>query len=544
MDKIGKHRPLASGFLSSSEQFAERPALEVEGRQWTYAELRERATSIAATLQREEPGRAGMLGAVLANRSATAFSGILGTLLAGNGYVPLNPNFPPDRLVNMLERSGCRTIIVGSEAVATLREILRQIRRTLTIVLPDSAGETSIMNEFPDHRFLNEASLAASDEWVHAEVGPDDIAYLLFTSGSTGEPKGVPIAHSNIRHFIDVMVERYGITEHDRFSQMFELVFDLSLFDLFVAWEQGACVCCPDKGDAQLPARYLRDSRITVWFSVPSLALAMNKMRMLRPDYYPDLRVSLFCGEALLNDICEAWSVAASNSIIENLYGPTEVTLACTLYRWTPEEGPRDSENGLVPIGQPYPGMSALVVDENLCEVPPGKSGELLMCGPQVAPGYWEDANKTAAAFAIPPGTGSVHYRTGDLVRRPPTPDEPIKYQGRLDHQIKIRGNRVELGEVEAVLRQATGAAIAVALGWPRTATGADGIVAFLTDTGADFDSDRAKDALAVKLPSYMVPRELAVVDQMPLNPNGKVDRKALLRQLERGLLQQKEREV
>ena len=524
-----ENRSLYSGFLVSCEKYPGRPALEVDGQRFTYKQLRERACALAVTLQKHQPNPDPPLTAVLAHRSVTAFSGILGALLRGTGYVPLNPNFPVERTALMLERSGCGSIIVGEEAIRTLEAVLSRLNRSLLVVLPANKDLAKLRAKFPTHTFLSTRSLHAAAEWKPTAVDPRETAYLLFTSGSTGVPKGVPVSHSNIIYFIDVAVNRYNINENDRFSQMFELVFDLSLFDFFVAWERGACVCCPNQGDAQLPAKFVVESEITIWFSVPSLAFSMKRMRMLEPELYPNLRLTLFCGEALLADVANQWSKAAPNSIIENLYGPTEVTLACTLYRWDSRKSPKESEHGLVPIGEPFPGMTAIVVDEDLREVSPGQTGELLMTGPQVAPGYWKDPEKTAAAFVTPPEKASVHYRTGDLVRRP-RPGEPLKYVGRIDHQIKIRGNRVELGEIEAVLREAAGIDIAVAVGWPITAGGADGIVAFLGSKSVDLDSVREKAKL--KLPSYMMPREYRLLADVPLNANGKVDRGALTKML------------
>jgi len=523
-------RALGSGFIASSDKFPERIALEVGGEQFSYTQLREQACSIAETLQKNSPVTGVSLTAVLAHRSFSAFSGILGVLFRGHGYVPLNPNFPTQRTAVMLERSGCRSIVVGNEAIPALKELLPNAAHPLVVILPASTDATEFSTEFPGHTFICGHELCAASDWKPVETGPGDTAYLLFTSGSTGQPKGVPITHANICRFLDVVTERYGINEYDRFSQMFELVFDLSLFDLFAAWECGACVCCPTQGEAQLPAKYIIDSKITVWFSVPSLAISMKRTRMLEPGLYPGLRLSLFCGEALLEDVIEQWTRAAPHSVIENLYGPTEVTLACTCYRWNPHASPGESEHGTVPIGEPFPGMTAIVVDEKLAEITPGETGELLLSGPQVAPGYWKDPQKTAAGFVVPPGMNTLFYRTGDLVQRP-LAGQPLKYLGRIDQQIKIRGNRVELGEIEAVLRDAAGVDIAVAIGWPETPAGADGIVAFLGSRDVALESVREKARR--RLPTYMMPREIRLIDNIPLNPNGKVDRKALIERLD-----------
>ena len=333
------------------------------------------------------------------------------------------------------------------------------------------------------------------------------------------------VAHRNVTHFVEAMVERYGVTEEDRFSQTFDLTFDLSAFDMFVAWERGACLCCPTQAQKLFPGRYIADCGITIWFSVPSTAVLMSRLHMLKPGKYGGLRYSLFCGEALPVEVMQKWAEAAPNSILENLYGPTELTIACTLYRWDPARSPAECEQGVVPIGAAYPGMQVLVADEHQREVPIGEAGELLMTGPQLTLGYHCDPERTAAAFVTPPGHSEIYYRTGDRVRRP-RPGQPLVYLGRIDNQIKIRGYRVELGEIEAVLRQEARVEVAIAIGWPPTASGADGIVGFLGTEAADTETIRKR--VAARLPPYMSPSEIRLIGEWPLNSNGKIDRKAL----------------
>ncbi|HVH71696.1 MAG TPA: AMP-binding protein, partial [Candidatus Dormibacteraeota bacterium] len=275
---------------------------------------------------------------------------------------------------------------------------------------------------------------------------------------------------------------------------------------------------------------FIQDSRLTVWFSVPSVAILMKRLGTLKPGLYPTLRWSLFCGEPLPVEIAEAWAEAAPNSVLENLYGPTELTIACALYRWDRRTSPPECERGLVPIGCPYPGMEALLIDEHGREVARGKEGELLMTGPQVSLGYWRDPERTAASFIVPPGKRQIYYRTGDRVRQA-TGDGPMVYLGRVDHQIKVQGHRVELGEVEALLKKEAGVELAVAVGWPLTASGPRAIEAFLVCRQLDTESLREK--LKTTLPVYAVPRKIHVIDTWPLNPNGKIDRSKLLKYLE-----------
>jgi amino acid adenylation domain-containing protein len=521
-------RSLHHGFLRSAAAFPERAALQLGPEVLSYRELRARAVALAALLERVDPAPEVRLTAVFGHRSTTAFAAVLGALLRGHGYVPLNPSFPEARTAKMLERSSCSALVVDPTAIDQLGAVLAEIERPLAILVPDLDDTATLAARFPRHRFFGAAALREAERasFASRDAAPDDIAYLLFTSGSTGEPKGVMVAHRNVLAFVDAMVERYGITEQDRFSQTFDLTFDLSAFDMFVAWERGACLCVPTHAQKVLPGKYIQEAGLTVWFSVPSTAALMNRLRLLKPGRYPNLRLSLFCGEALPLELAQAWSEAAPNAPLENLYGPTELTIACTLYRFDPVQTAAEAELGVVPIGAPYPEMEVLVVDEQLVEVEPGASGELLMTGPQLSLGYFRDPARTAAAFVVPPGRERIYYRTGDRVRRP-LGGAPLVYLGRMDHQIKIQGYRVELGEIEAILREEAEVDIAIAVGWPQSASGAEGIVAFIAPSRRTPEEVRAR-AIA-RLAPYMHPSTVRVVHEFPLNANGKVDRKALL---------------
>ncbi len=524
-DATDSPRLLWRGFLRSCERFPTRGAIQVGAREVTYQQLAHRAKRLAATLQASVLPGAVPLTAAFAYRSETAYAAVLGVLMAGHGYVPLNRTFPIDRTRLMLERSMCRSMVVDAGSESQLERLLCSIAIPLVIICPDCADVTELAAKFLAHRFIGANELADAEQWYPADVAVDSIAYLLFTSGSTGQPKGVMASHANVLHYVDYVTKRYGFTSNDRLSQTFDLTFDLSAHDMFVAWETGACLCCPTQKQSIKPGAFVNDARLTVWFSVPSTAVFMRRLGVLKPGMYPGLRLSLFCGEALPVEIVRHWALAAPNSVIENIYGPTELTIGCTAYRWDNTKSADECEQGIVPIGLPFDGMRALIVDEHFREVEPGRDGELLMTGPQLSLGYWQDGEKTRRAFVPVAGKNGTYYRTGDRVRRPAV-NKPLVYLGRLDNQIKVLGHRVELGEVEAAVRQVSGLEGVVALGWPTTESGADGIEVFLeTDS---FDTRALVSQLKGKLPVYMLPRNVLVLRRFPLNTNGKYDRKAL----------------
>jgi amino acid adenylation domain-containing protein len=522
---------LVAGFVESARRFPQRAALEVADQALTYEGLYDRASRLAATLIATTPATAPPLVAVFASRSTVAFTGVLAALFRGHGYVPLNPAFPIQRTREMLVRSESRVVVVGEEAIDQLPELLDGIEDALTLVLPtDGPDIASLSARWPMHTVVRAEDAIESADPV-LTVPRDALAYLLFTSGSTGKPKAVMVAHRNVTAFLSFAAARYRLTEHDRLSQTFDLTFDLSVFDMFVAWQCGACLCCPAAKTLLNPHAFISGAKLTVWFSVPSVGVFLHQLGALEPGRFPSLRWSLFCGEPLPATIADAWTVAAPNSTLENLYGPTELTIACMYYRWDAERSPELCRLGVVPIGEPFPTMQARVIDTTLREVPPGGEGELALSGPQITLGYWRDAERTAERFVELPGETQRYYLTGDRVTRP-RGAEPMCFLGRVDDQIKVLGHRVELGEIEDALRSLTGTTAIAAVGWPQGAGGAaSGVVAFVAADALDVAGLRA--ALRRRLPAYMVPRSIRVVERLPLNVNGKVDRVTLVRWLE-----------
>ncbi|WP_338675172.1 amino acid adenylation domain-containing protein [Streptomyces sp. SCSIO 30461] len=512
---------LGAGLHHHARVLPDRVALTIGRRDYTYEEAAATARRWAALLVEAAGGRPRRVG-VFAHRSEASYLGVAAALCAGAAFVPLNRKFPAERTRSMLERADVDALIVDAASVPGLADLLRDLPRKPVVLLPDIVRSQA--SDLGDVRVLDAMDLAVAAPLEELpEVAPDDIAYLLFTSGSTGVPKGVPVTHGNVRAFLDANQERYRLTPDDRVTQTFDQTFDLSVFDLFMAWENGARLCSMESIELLAPFKYLERNGITVWFSVPSVAAVLRKRGVLRPSTMPTLRWSLFCGEALPRATAEAWQAAAPQSVVENLYGPTELTIACTVHRWDPATSPAACVHDNVPIGRPYPGLQPLVVDEELKPIPDGETGELCMAGPQTTSGYWQAPEITAERYFK--HQGRTYYRTGDLVR---LQDGEYVCLGRNDQQVKVGGHRVELGEIEAVLRRA-GAVEAVALLWPDP----DTITAVVS--GA-MDPAALTEACDAALPPYMTPSSVHVVEAMPVNGNGKIDRGALRSRLDEGL--------
>lgn len=527
---------LHTGFLDNAGRAPQATALRIGQQSWTYDELdgtaRRWAGAVLEGIDRP-PQRIGVLG----SRSEVVYAGPLAALLAGAAFVPLNSANPVARTAHMIRAAELDAIIADRSALTQLGELLTTDvsdgRRKPLLLLPDASASDLRSAAPAGLTALGRSELGrAAPVGEAVQVSADATAYLLFTSGSTGAPKGVPISHANVTHFLRAAQQRYGLGPDDRLSQTFEQTFDLSLFDLFMAWGNGAAVCVPRPIDLLSPFRYVEENQISVWFSVPSLATLLRREGLLRPGTLPSLRWSLFCGEALSRETADEWQKAASNSTVENLYGPTECTIACTAYRWDPDRSVAECHNGLVPIGRPWDGVRSLVVDDDLRPVAAGETGELAVAGRQTFTGYWRDEAATARAFFEAPseaGGGDVYYRTGDRVRQLPSGD--LGFIGRLDHQVQVMGHRVELGEVEAVLRAGLGVTDAAAVAWPLESGNAQGIAAFVS--GNELDAAAVAETAQRLLPDYMAPRTVRLLDELPRNSNGKVDRLALRRLLD-----------
>lgn len=508
-------------FEISAHRYADHLALSTAGAQLSYGELESMARGIAARIvhgsELTPPGwtpaeRAPKRIALVVDRSATSFAAYLAVQLLGSTAVPINAAYPDQRIRGLIQAAAPEIVVVNADLA----------KPNLPTTVPVLVAEQPPAGRDP---------LGADD--LTADPDPAGPAYILMTSGSTGRPKGVPISQANVAAHLDHVQRRYQIGPDSRLSGTFELTFDLSVFDMFAAWSNGAALIVADRNDLLSPARFAARNELTHWFSVPSMISRAAGLRRLRPASMPTLQWSLFCGEQLTLEQARAWQAAAPNSVIENLYGPTELTISCFDYRLpqNPDEWPHTA-NGTVPIGKPYEGLDHVVVDESGF---PAAQGELCVRGPQRFAGYLDPADDPgrflAGAAPAPlhepagPLTADLWYRTGDLVAR--QPDGNLVHCGRLDHQVKVAGFRIELGDVESALRSAAGVLDAVAVAAPAGPGGEVRLSAACTGDG--LAPDAVLGHLRTVVPAYMVPDRVAVLDELPYGDNGKVDRRALL---------------
>ena len=486
------------------------PALRLDGRSHSYAEVIDRALALAGRLAAVDPGPH-RVAAVLAHKSLGAYAGALACHCAGLGYLPLNPKFPAERLAAMLRRGGAGSLVVDGESRAALSGLLATLPPGRLPAVVDAGRDGT--------------GGGLAGPLPHA---PEAAAYLLFTSGSTGQPKGVPVSFANLESYVGAAASRWPLVPGDLASQTFDLTFDLSAHDLFLTWAAGACLCPLPDPVLLNPAGFIRDSGLTVWFSVPSVAMMMARARTLRPGLFPDLRLSLFCGEPLPAATARAWAAAALNSRVANLYGPTEATIAIAAFDWDAAAAGALPPESIVPIGRVFPGQRHCLVAGGRPLTGPGR-GELCLAGSQVTVGYLDAPDRTAAQYVRLPGLAGLWYRTGDLVEEDAS--GLLHFIGRIDFQVKIAGYRVELGEVEAALRAACGCDGVVVLPWPvEPGGGARGLAAFVL--AEERDPGPILTALRRTLPDYMVPARIVWRRSLPLNANGKVDRESLVSQL------------
>ncbi|TML31682.1 MAG: amino acid adenylation domain-containing protein [Actinobacteria bacterium] len=483
-------------FEAQVDRVPDAPAAIMDDDVLTYAELNRQANRAARHLRELGVVPESLVG-VHMRPSLERLVGILAILKAGGAYVPLDPEYPPDRLQFMLTDAAVDVVLADADGARSMREL------GATVVVP--------ARDWPDR--------GGDDTNVDSGVQPPNAAYAIYTSGSTGRPKGVIVEHRNVVNFVQGMVAHWPLDERDRFLQFASLNFDVSAMDMFLAVCSGGAAVFGSRQTLLSPPRLaelMRANRVTFACLPPAV------LNLLTGEQFPDQRVLISAGEELSSELVRTWIRPGLRMC--NGYGPTEVTIGATMMELQPDD------ISPPPIGMPKPNYRAYVLDTHLNPVPVGVAGELHLGGPGVARGYLNRPELTAEKFIEDPfgeEPGARMYKTGDLVRR--RADGNIVFLCRIDGQVKIRGLRVELGEIETAMaaHEAVAQAVVIVRDDP---AGDKQLVGYarLRPDGPGVSVADLRQHLSQRLPAYMVPAHILVLDEFPLNASGKIDRTAL----------------
>jgi D-alanine--poly(phosphoribitol) ligase subunit 1 len=426
-------------------------------------------------------------------QGAAAYAAMFATLMAGGYYAPTNISAPVERQ-NMVVDRFAPDIIISTGTLANDLQVISKDTPTLLI------------ENIPDDHF-------SSTRTAH------DLAYVMFTSGSTGVPKGVIIPRSALGHYVAWAIDSMQVTPLDRWSQHPNIGFDLSVLDIFAALCAGATLYpVTGRRDRLLPGSFIARHGLTVWNSVPSVIDLMVRGRTATPENLASLRLITFCGEPLLQSHLETIFECRPDLLVHNTYGPTEATVSFTLLTLT-QDNYRQACGSNVALGDAIPGMALHLVGGDTAQ-----EGEILITGPQLARGYWQDADQTAASFVQHKVDGEIcaAYKTGDWGIRE---GNQVYFASRMDRQIKINGNRLELGEVDAALR-ACGAPAVSTVFWK-------GELHSFIENGSEDQFGNLRTALSERLPTYGIPSAFHTINSLPRNTNDKIDAQVLLEILE-----------
>jgi amino acid adenylation domain-containing protein len=518
-------------------------AIDDGERTLSYLEMDESVSRIASLLQQTGCQRNDRIGLLLGN-GIEAYEAMFAVLRADGCYVPMSRDFPTLRIAGIIDDTRMKIIITKKDHLDALVEISKHLKGNIAISVlildqEESSAEPDGAFALAKQQFATVVgldALSAAPPPAPSRNIEEDLAYIIFTSGTTGKPKGVMITHKNVKSFTTWAVDFFDFSPADRVANHASVTFDLSVMSIYCAFWSGAALCpvC-SPGDKAFPGKFIMDRKLTIWISVPSIINMFRKTRQLQPGvFYGNLRFAIFCGEALGPDLARDWLTTHPKIPICNLYGPTEATVACT-YINLGVDRPFDPDSK-VPIGQPCRNSEILILDpDTLKPVAPGTVGKLMICGSQLSPGYWERPDLNAEVYLDNPmkkAFGAKMYDTGDLASQ--DADGILHYAGRADNQVKIQGYRVELGEIDVALSGLTeldeGVAVLDESGsFPALAAVVSTSQAAEHHTGV---TEQIYSRCQALLPKYMVPSRVIFLPELPKNANGKIDRKLIVSQL------------
>ena len=488
------HNNIIIPFINQLDTNPEKIAFCIEEEFYTYKQLKDEINKIRQEIKNNNPEKNPI--GLMTNDDLTTYASIWAIWIEGYSYVPIHPKQPKERNLEIIDLAKCSLLLNSKDESISL-----SISTLFTSLIDNCSNELSIN-----------------------EVSDLEIAYILFTSGSTGEPKGVPISRANVSSFVDSFLSvGFKLSSDDRFLQSFDLTFDVSVQCFIIPLIFGASIYTIPHHCIKYSYVYglLEDHKITFATMAPSM------VRYLQPYFdelnLTELKYSILTAEASVTALVDDWSKCIPNAKIYNFYGPTEATIYCTYYQYQSNH-PNPEINGILTIGQPMKGIISLLIDDNNQPVSGSQKGELCISGGQVTEGYLSNSEKNKSSFIelLIDGINKRFYKTGDICFME---QGHLMYIGRADHQVKIQGYRVELSEIEFHVRQAIQGKNAVAVPYQHISQTTE-IALFIEDQTSD--EVGIKQYLKQKLPTYMIPSKFIFQKEFPLNSNGKIDRKSL----------------
>lgn len=501
--------------IFSMEKYGSNNCLHTNKTYYTYKDLYKESQNISNIILNIEYKKHPVI--VMGTKSFYTHSAICGIIISGSYYTPLNQTFPKERNISIINNSQSKIIYLDYTDFENYEEILKSIDN-YNIICPNEHIKY-LSDTFPNHTFKSE-----SEVMDIINVEDNNTCYMLFTSGSTGQPKGIQLSHYNLYSYITAFNKRNNVTSSARLMQMNDLTFDLSIHSIFLSFLSGGCLYIPEVGNKLNPIGFINEHSINHILMVPSSLTLMAKLRLLKENSMPSLKYVSFCGEALPFNKAILMAKACPNAKLENLYGPTEATIACTYFEFNKDIVELEEYCGSMPIGCAYDGMEAFIVDDNNNVINDERTGQLVLSGNQLAKGYINNMEQTKSKFIKI--NNKDCYLTGDLCRYV---NNQLVFLGRNDSQVQIRGYRVELYEVENAVSKIQGILSNACIPIPVSSQTYEDITLFITaDKTYKLDEITIKENLSKMIPNYMIPKNIIVLDNMPLNSNGKIDRNKL----------------